>query len=361
MDDSITAIKRNQPRVFLSHSDLDKPFIEKLCNDLRRCQIYPWLDAVEIRDGKPWLKEIFENGIPTCDAILIYFTSNALNSKMVEKEIDSALIQQLNDNNISLLPYVDSKITRSKLRSDIKALHCRELNNENYLETLPSIIAQIWSSYNERSINIALLNERNKRLEAELHLFETTKKLDSSIFSLSEEKDFKYILTSLNRDFIFNLQLCQIKDKGIYDLKENREILGYETFKINMLLLVTLIITSNIEPLNNLSLKKAIRNVLEVQGLPNQLSDKRRFYDQFLYNDNLFLFLKTYGLITGSFKEKNLWGMDTSSHNLSDKMYRFFYWLGYNNYAYEDPIKFTQIESNLYDMDENSPDSDQAN
>ena len=81
--------KRNKPKVFLSHSCLDKPFIERLANDLRKCQIEPWLDSEEIRDGKPWLKVIFEDGMPTCDCVIVYLSENSLNSKMVQKEIDA--------------------------------------------------------------------------------------------------------------------------------------------------------------------------------------------------------------------------------------------------------------------------------
>lgn len=66
----------NKPRVFLSHSKSDKSFIELINNDLRKCQIDPWLDSEEIRHGKPWLDTIFEDGIPTCDSVLVYFTDN---------------------------------------------------------------------------------------------------------------------------------------------------------------------------------------------------------------------------------------------------------------------------------------------
>ena len=66
--------KFNKPRVFLSHSKKDERFIGKLHEDLRKCQIEPWLDTEEIRDGKSWLKVIFEDGIPTCDAVIVYFS-----------------------------------------------------------------------------------------------------------------------------------------------------------------------------------------------------------------------------------------------------------------------------------------------
>ena len=87
----------NKPRAFLSHSKKDKYFIEKLAADLRKCQIDYWLDTEEIRAGKSWLKMIFEDGIPTCDVVIVYLTENSIKSKMVEKEIDATLIEQLSE------------------------------------------------------------------------------------------------------------------------------------------------------------------------------------------------------------------------------------------------------------------------
>lgn len=104
--------KISKPRVFLSHSKLDSGFIERITNDLRRCQIDPWLDTDEIRDGKPWLKVIFEDGISACDVVLVYLTANSIDSKFVAKEIDAAIVEQLKDEGISFLPYVGDKQIR---------------------------------------------------------------------------------------------------------------------------------------------------------------------------------------------------------------------------------------------------------
>src|ERR1044072_8093690 len=139
------------PWVFLSHSKLDVDFISKLASDLRRCQIEPWLDTEEIRDGKPWLKVIFEDGIPTCDVVVVYLTESSIRSKMVAKEIDAALIEQLADRGISFLPYVNSAELRNKIRGDIRSLQCREWNSQNYNEILPGVIAEIWRSFLERT------------------------------------------------------------------------------------------------------------------------------------------------------------------------------------------------------------------
>lgn len=157
----------SKPRVFLSHSKKDVEFIERLERELRKCQIEPWLDEVEIRHGKPWLDAIFEDGIPSCDAVLVYFTENSLASKVVKKELDAGVISQLEDNSVTLLPYVESTQLRGKLRSDIKALHVPEWNDENFDTVLARCVAEVWRSFHERRVSQAIAQEKVKRLEAE--------------------------------------------------------------------------------------------------------------------------------------------------------------------------------------------------
>ena len=79
-------VRKNKPRVFLSHSKADIEFVRQIRNDLQKCQIDTWLDEDDIRHGKPWLDSIFEDGIPTCDSVIVYFSSYALQSQMVKKE-----------------------------------------------------------------------------------------------------------------------------------------------------------------------------------------------------------------------------------------------------------------------------------
>ncbi len=157
----------NKPRVFISHSSKDEDFIKKVVEDFRRCQIDYWIFTEQMRDGRSWQKTIFQHGIPSCDAVLAYFTDSALNSKVVEKEIDAALLSQLSDSEVTFLPYVERAELRKKLRPDIRTLHCEEWNLNNYNRILPTVVAEIWRSYSERIINLALAKEKNKRLQLE--------------------------------------------------------------------------------------------------------------------------------------------------------------------------------------------------
>ena len=196
----------NKPKVFLSHSYIDKPFIKQLYEDLRKCKIDAWLDSEEIRDGRSWLKVIFQDGIPACDAVMVYLTENSIKSKMVEKELDAAILHQLDDGGVVVLPYVSDGNVRDQLRHDLRTLHCRVWNVQNYQEILPSVVAEIWHSYLERVVETAVLKEKSRRLELELENQQLKQAKEQDIFTQQEERDFQYIYQALGKGVELHLE-----------------------------------------------------------------------------------------------------------------------------------------------------------
>ncbi|MFA5845236.1 MAG: toll/interleukin-1 receptor domain-containing protein [Coriobacteriia bacterium] len=196
-----------KPRVFLSHCKADLPFITRLDSALRECQIDTWLDSIDIPHGHPWLDAIFRDGIPACDAAMVYLTPAALDSVMVKKEIDAAMIQQLQDERIAFLPYVSSSDIRIKLRADIQALQAPEWNESNYEQLLPRVVAEIWRSYLGRTVVAAVADERVKRLQAELALQELRGKSAASVFTPAEEAEFEQIWATLDRTVVIHAKV----------------------------------------------------------------------------------------------------------------------------------------------------------
>jgi hypothetical protein len=321
----------NKPRVFLSHSSLDKSFIERLANDLRKCQIEPWLDTEEIRDGKPWLKVIFEDGIPTCDAVIIYLTENSIKSKMVAKELDATIVEQLGERGISVLPYVSKVELRGELRVDIRTLQCREWNNTNYSEILPSVVAEIWRSYMEVNINSAVLQERNARLELELKLKELNESLVDSAFSPQEEKEFQYLHRILDKTIQFYRRFHSIKREG------PGYLFGYnDNFKLSFLDAVINYVNEGISYYSYDRFSSSVNKLL--QKVSQAQSNQPDYMPSTCKTDtSVDLELLTYGLINkitlstdGEFN-----GYD---YPFTNKMYRFRYWLTYNNHTHENVV-----------------------
>lgn len=315
----------NKPKVFLSHSSLDKAFIDKLAQDLRRCHIDYWLDTEEIRDGRPWLKVIFEDGIPTCDAVIVYLTENSINSKMVEKEMDATFVEQLSESGIIILPYVSQAELRGRLRADIRSLQCREWNETNYHSILPTVVAEIWRSYTERIVGSAVLQEKNRRLELELEIKKAQERYESTVFTASEEKEFSYIRQKLDRDVELTLSLYQQEEgKGF-----QRQV-GEEIYVVNLLSSIIYYVNSGSPTFRKITIEYTLSSKLNEHtstnrpdGLTTSPSDGIK--------ENIVLELQTYGL--ARIIEFDTFHRPDHHCEFTDKMYRFKYWLDYNDFV----------------------------
>lgn len=193
-----------KPKVFISHSKKDIEFIDKIVHDLRYCFIDTWFDEIDIRHGESWLNEIFENGLPACDAVLVYISESALSSPMVMKEIDAGILQKLKDNKVGFLPYINDSALRTQLRSDLESLQILEWNEKNYTSVLPRVVAAIWRSYMAMAIPNAIKTEKLKRVEAELELEKIKSSSSGSIFSQDENVEFEYLSEIYDRSTNLN-------------------------------------------------------------------------------------------------------------------------------------------------------------
>lgn len=264
----------NKPRVFLSHSKADIDFIGTVCDDLRKCQIEPWRDSEEIRHGKPWLDAIFEDGIPTCDSVLVYFTENSLKSKMVKKEIDAGILQQLNEGGVSFLPYVSEADIRQYLRSDIRSLQVPVWNIDNYSSLLPCVVAEIWRSFLERTISNAIKTERIRRLEAEIELEKLRKQSsEKSVFTDSEERDYQYIQREFDR---FEPVTFEKTEKSNESGSQPR-VIARDKFEVNIGTLLPFIADSKHSEYRRTSVVDLLRNTLE-PGLPVNDSEQKDWH-----------------------------------------------------------------------------------
>ncbi len=315
----------NKPRVFLFHSKKNVDFIENLANELRRCQIEPWLDADQIRHGKSWQDSIFEYGLPTCDAIIVYFTDISIKSAVVKKEMDVGLLQNLRDNNIAFLPYVSNEKLREELRPDIQALQVPTWNNENFYQLLPRVVAEIWRSYLERLIASATQSERLKRIEAELELSKY-KNQPEGIFSLSENKEFEYIWSTLDKRVKYYQRGYVKKEKEVGDY-------FYQEISAHKLNLQLASIFSILNELFSVDfdmdvLNKALRNKAQkFLEFSNELSSGRYAEENESIITNELL---THGLIENHAIVLRGGSPDTILQ-WTNKYFRLRYWLAYNN------------------------------
>lgn len=325
----------NKPKVFLSHAWEDKPFIERVATDLQRCGIDYWIDKERIRDGESWLRMIFEDGIPTCDVVLVYFTQESLNSKMVKKELDAAVIHHLSENGVRLLPYVADGSLRGQLRTDLQALQCREWNVTNYDTVLPTVVAAIWRSYLERTIDNAIVHEKSRRLEQELENKKLKEQYEASVFSPREEQEFRYLYRQLNRKTELTFSL-EARDNS----EENASLVRTDLCRPTILHILLATIEAGGIYLDTdyfgFYLSRQMGETVTVDGIEFKRNDFTAIVDS---NTAVKLQMEvhTYGLTT--IVQRKAFERWESVYQISDKMYRLKFWIEYNNLSPSEPIE----------------------
>jgi hypothetical protein len=120
--------------VFLSHTSIDKPFVEKLAKDLKRIGVNVFFDKWDISIGESITWKI-EEGIRAHEYLGIVLSPEALQSEWVKSEISSAWVKQMKTKKISLLPILYRTCDIPLFLADRKYADFRNNYNEGF-ETL---------------------------------------------------------------------------------------------------------------------------------------------------------------------------------------------------------------------------------
>jgi hypothetical protein len=191
-----------KPKVFLSHSKKDKVIIEKIANDLRSCGIDVWYDEWEIPPGESIRKKIFEDGIVSCDMFFVYLTKNSIPSYWVQKELDGALIHEIETKNSFLILFVDEDESRDHLSVDLKALNIPKLNEDNYLIPFGKLISRTWNTFSKNQVKLKEKDNKIQILELEKSNAELQKKiLQIEKSSIIDVEGLKKTLESIKYEF----------------------------------------------------------------------------------------------------------------------------------------------------------------
>jgi hypothetical protein len=89
--------------IFLSHTSLDKPFVEKLANDLKRLGVRVWFDKWEIKIGESITWKI-EDGVRENEFLGIVLSPESLQSEWVKSELSAAWMKQMKNRKVIVLP-----------------------------------------------------------------------------------------------------------------------------------------------------------------------------------------------------------------------------------------------------------------
>lgn len=149
-------------KIFLSHSSQDKPFVEKLANDIKKLNIDVWLDKWEIKVGDSLISKI-SSGLSESDYFILVMSPHSVISEWVQKEFSYALIEEIESKSIKILPILLDNCEIPTLLRDKLFADFRE-NYDSGFEVLKN--ALLASNSEEKSKifieDIAILNDENR-------------------------------------------------------------------------------------------------------------------------------------------------------------------------------------------------------
>jgi hypothetical protein len=90
------------PEVFISYSRQDQDICRHIVNHLLNCGIVVWIDTKAIEAGESWVNAIFR-GLERADYIIVLISSNAVESRWVHKEVETALINSLSQKRTQMI------------------------------------------------------------------------------------------------------------------------------------------------------------------------------------------------------------------------------------------------------------------
>ncbi len=168
-----------KPTVFISHSSADREHVARLAGDLEQCWVRSWYSEWEILPGDSLRERIFQEGISGSTCMLVLITPHSIKSNWVTKELDAALIQELETQNAALIPCIlpaGDASYQDLLRSmplDVRARHVQDLTDyELGFRRLLAAVFRAQLRRTERDVRMAMSVEVEtlRREKAELQL-----------------------------------------------------------------------------------------------------------------------------------------------------------------------------------------------
>lgn len=117
--------------IFLSHTSIDKPFVEKLAKDLKRIGIEVWFDKWEIGIGESITWKI-ESGIRQNEYLGIILSPEALQSEWVRSELSAAWVKQMQSKKVFILPILYRECEIPLLLADKKYADFRSSYDDGF-------------------------------------------------------------------------------------------------------------------------------------------------------------------------------------------------------------------------------------
>lgn len=92
-----------QPRVFISHSSKDKPFVESLVEQLQHLGVETWFDAHQLQPGDSIVQGI-QSGLSDSDYLVLVLSKHSIASRWVQAEFNAAFVRDVEGKGTRIIP-----------------------------------------------------------------------------------------------------------------------------------------------------------------------------------------------------------------------------------------------------------------
>ncbi|NRT77623.1 toll/interleukin-1 receptor domain-containing protein [Clostridium beijerinckii] len=198
----------NLGKVFISHSSIDKTFVDKLAKDISSIGIPIWYDKLEINVGDS-IPEKINEGLVDAKYFIIVLSSNSMTSRWVREELNAAIMRQIVSNGTFIIPILLEECNVPPLISHRRAIDFSK-NYETGLEEICEYLKKDYgalSMFQNKSIfpwpDLEKSNDEYVYLHSER--FDKFFRMDCS-FTWSADYMLDYIIKTLNLPYKQEIQ-----------------------------------------------------------------------------------------------------------------------------------------------------------
>lgn len=126
-------------RVFVCHASEDKPIAQELALFMDARGVEVWLDKWEIKVGDSIVEKINE-GLSSASHLVVLLSRASVTKPWVTKELSAALMRQLADRSIRVLPVRLDDCSIPPILADLRYAECRSNASIGFQEVLEAVI-----------------------------------------------------------------------------------------------------------------------------------------------------------------------------------------------------------------------------
>jgi hypothetical protein len=131
--------RNRRPDLFICHSFKDRPFSQRLANDIREAGFKSWLAEFDIMAGDSLIDKIHQ-AIRRSALFAIILSPDSVGSPWSRQELKNAMTRELGESKVFVLPIVYKKCRIPSFLNDKFRV---EMGGRQYREGLPMIIERL--------------------------------------------------------------------------------------------------------------------------------------------------------------------------------------------------------------------------